>query len=122
MSKKFKRQNSHKHKRVPSSWRRPRGKHSPMRKKEKHRAKMPNTGFRTRAEVRGLHPSGYEEVRVHRPDDLDGVDPETEAVRIGGSVGGRKREAILEAADKNDIHVLNPGNRDETEDEEGDAE
>lgn len=112
MSKDFKRQNSHKHKRVPSSWRRPRGTHSPMRRKEKHRAAMPNKGFRTPEAERGVHPSGFEEVHVHRPADLEAVDAETEAVRIGGSVGGRKREAILDAADEAGIHVLNPGTGD----------
>lgn len=117
MSKDFKRQSSHKHKRVPSSWRRPRGKHSPRRREEKHAAPVPKVGFRTPVSKRGVHPSGYEEVRVHRPADLDDIDPETEAARIGGSVGGRKREDILEQAAELDIHVLNG----ETEDSEEDT-
>ncbi len=119
MSDDFKRQNSHKHGRVPESWRRPRGKHSPQRRKEAHAAPMPGIGRRTPVETRGLHPSGFEEVRVHRPEDLEGVDPETEAVRIASGVGGRKRAAIIEAAADQDIHVLNPGQ--ETA-EEGDAQ
>ncbi|MDY6769056.1 MAG: 50S ribosomal protein L32e [Candidatus Nanohaloarchaea archaeon] len=109
MSDDFKRQNSHKHKRVPESWRRPRGTHSPRRKEEKHAAAVPKPGYRTPAEDRGKHPSGYDEVLVHTPAGLDEVDPETEAVRIGSSVGGRKREDILEDADERGIHVLNRG-------------
>jgi hypothetical protein len=37
------------------------------------------------------------------------VDVETQVARIGGSVGGRKREAILEKAEELDVRVLNPG-------------
>lgn len=105
--KKFKRQNSHKHKRVPSSWRKPRGKHSPMRRKEGHAPKMPNKGFRSPEDERGLHPSGYEEVLVHNVDDLEDVDAATQAVRIGTKVGGRKREMIAETAQEMDLKLLN---------------
>jgi len=38
------------------------------------------------------HPSGFREVRVHNTDDLEGVDGDTQAVRIASKVGGRKRE------------------------------
>lgn len=118
--KKFKRQNSHKHKRVSESWRKPRGKHSPMRRKEAHAPKMPNKGFRSPADERGLHPSGLEEVLVHNPDDLEGLDSEEQAVRIGTSVGGRKRAAIAEKADELDLKLLNysPDEMDESDDVE----
>ncbi len=109
MSDDFKRQNSHKHKRVPDSWRRPRGTHSPRRKEEKHAAPVPKPGYRTPADERGKHPSGYDEVLVHTPAELEDVDPETEAVRIGSSVGGRKREQIRETAEEHDIKLLNAG-------------
>jgi large subunit ribosomal protein L32e len=58
--------------------------------------------------VRGLHPSGFEEVRVHNVDDLEGVDGDTQAVRIGSTVGARKRERIEEEAEDREIRVLNP--------------
>jgi len=41
-------------------------------------------------------------------DDLEGVDGDTEAVRIASKVGGRKRERIEERAEENGIRVLNP--------------
>jgi large subunit ribosomal protein L32e len=107
--KSFDRQNSHNHNRVDSSWRKPRGRHSQMRLKEKHAAPLPNPGYRSPKEVRGLHPSGYEDVLIHRPADLEELDPEKEAARIGSSVGGRKRAAILDKAEELDIHVLNAG-------------
>ncbi|MCJ7429291.1 MAG: 50S ribosomal protein L32e [Candidatus Nanohaloarchaeota archaeon QJJ-5] len=110
--KQFDRQNSHKFGRVPSSWRKARGKHSNVRLEKKYAKNKPKVGYRTPKAVRGLHPSGYEDILVHRPADLDELDPETQAARIGSTVGGRKREQILEKAEEHGITVLN-GEQDE---------
>lgn len=118
--KKFKRQNSHKMKRVPESWRKPRGIHSPMRQKRKHAPKMPNVGFRSPEETRGLHPSGLEDVLVHNTDDLEELDAEEHAVRIATGVGGRKREQIADRAEERGLTVLNY--QEQAEDEAEDAE
>ncbi|MDY6777766.1 MAG: 50S ribosomal protein L32e [Candidatus Nanohaloarchaea archaeon] len=115
MKKDFTRQNSHKHDRVPSSWRKARGTHSPVRLGKKHAKDSPGKGYRSPKKVRGLHPSGYEDVLVHRPADLDDLDPETEAARIASKVGGRKREQILAKAEEDGITVLNADTGDETE-------
>ncbi len=104
----FNRQDHHKKKRLPTSWRRPRGTHSKQRKGIKGKGATVEAGHRSPVAVRGRHPSGFEEIRVHRPDDLDGVDPDREAVRIAASVGGRKRERIEDAAADAGIRVLNP--------------
>jgi len=105
---KFNRQDHHKKKRVPSSWRAPRGALSKQRRGIKGKGDTVEAGFRTPTSVRGKHPSGFEEVRVERPADLEGVDSDTEAVRIGSSVGGRKRERIEDVAAEEGIRVLNP--------------
>ena len=105
---KFNRQDHHKKKRVPTSWRRPRGQLSKQRKGVKGKGDSVQAGFRTPTAVRGRHPSGFEEVYVHNTDDLDGVDGDEEAVRIASSVGGRKRERIEEQAEDSGIRVLNP--------------
>ncbi len=104
----FDRQDHHKKARVSTSWRRPRGTHSKQREGIKGKGATVEAGYRSPAAVRGLHPSGFEEVRVHNADDLDGVDGDSEAVRIASSVGGRKRERIEEVAAEEDIRVLNP--------------
>ncbi|MDL5362531.1 50S ribosomal protein L32e [Halalkalicoccus sp. NIPERK01] len=104
----FKRQDYHKKKRTPESWRRPRGGLSKQRRRFKSRGPVVEAGYRTPTEVRGLHPSGFEEVYVENTDDLEGVDGDTQAVRIGSSVGGRKRERIEEEAESAGIRVLNP--------------
>jgi large subunit ribosomal protein L32e len=104
----FDRQNHHMKKRVSTSWRRPTGTLSKQRRGVKGKGATVEAGYRTAKPVRGRHPSGFEEVRVENTDDLEGVDGDTEAVRIGSSVGGRKRERIEEQAEDNGIRVLNP--------------
>jgi large subunit ribosomal protein L32e len=104
----FNRQDYHMKKRTPTSWRRPRGQLSKQRKGVKGKGDTVEAGFRTPTAVRGTHPSGFEEVRVENVDDLDGVDGDREAVRIGSTVGARKRERIEEVAEEEGIRVLNP--------------
>jgi large subunit ribosomal protein L32e len=104
----FNRQDYHKKKRTPSSWRRPRGGLSKQRRGVKGKGPTVEAGYRTPKAVRGLHPSGFEEVRVENADDLEGVDGDRQAVRIGSTVGARKRERIEELAEEAGIRVLNP--------------
>ncbi|MFC4447770.1 MULTISPECIES: 50S ribosomal protein L32e [Halorussus] len=104
----FNRQDYHKKKRTPKSWRRPKGTLSKQRRGVKGKGDTVEAGFRTPKAVRGKHPSGFEEVRVHNTDDLEGVDGDREAVRIASKVGARKRERIEEQAEENGIRVLNP--------------
>lgn len=91
-----------------SGWRRPDGISSKMRRHFKYRPNVVSIGFAGPAAVRGLHPSGFEEVPVFNVADLDKIDPKKQAARVGGSVGARKREAIQKEADKRKIRVLNP--------------
>lgn len=104
----FKRQEWFRYRRLArTGWRKPKGNDSSMRKNRKYRPPMARIGFGKLASVRGLHPSGFREVMVHRPDDLDDIDPNTEAARVGARVGGRKRAVIHERADELGIRVLN---------------
>ena len=104
----FNRQDYHVKKRTPESWRSPRGQLSKQRRGVKGKGPTVEAGFRTPTAARGKHPSGFEEVRVENVDDLDGVDGDREAVRIGSTVGARKRERIEEVAEEEEIRVLNP--------------
>lgn len=106
-----KRQNTHKNKRIKKSWRKPRGRHSKQRLKLKSAPQMPEAGLRTSKDIRGKHPSGYEDVLVHRPEDLEELDPETDAARISSKVGEKKKEMIVEKAEELEIKVLNPGDQ-----------
>jgi large subunit ribosomal protein L32e len=104
----FNRQDYHKKKRVPSAWRKPRGGLSKQRRGIKGKGDVVAAGFRSPTAVRGRHPSGFEEVYVENVEDLEGVDGDTEAVRIASSVGARKRERIETVAEDEEIRVLNP--------------
>ena len=103
----FKRQNWFRYKRLGDKWRRPRGIHSKMRRHFKYRIPVAQSGFGGPARVRGLHPSGFEEVRVNNLKEIDNVDPKTQAIRIASAVGDKKREIIVSKADELGIRVFN---------------
>ena len=90
-----------------SGWRAPHGMDSKQRRNYKYRGSLVRIGHGKVAAARFLHPSGFREVMVHNVADLEAIDPETEAARVGGSVGGRKREHIYARADELGIRVLN---------------
>ena len=105
---KFRRQEWFRYKRLSKTgWRKPKGLQSSQRLNRKYRSPMARVGYGKIAAARDLHPSGFEEVLVHRPEDLDGIDPTVQAARVGGTVGGRKRALIHERADELGIRVLN---------------
>jgi large subunit ribosomal protein L32e len=95
--------------RLKDYWRRPTGIDNKMRQKRKGWPKSVKVGYGSPRAVRDLHPSGMEEVAVFNVGDLTIVDPETQVARIGGSVGTRKRRAILAEAENLGIRVLNRG-------------
>ena len=56
---------------------------------------------------------------MHRPADLEVMDPQREAARIAATVGDRKREVIETRAAELKIRVLNSrGYEDDSEEEE----
>ncbi len=115
----FRRQESWRYVRLKPNWRRPRGKDSKMRLQVRGAPPLVKIGYGSPRKYRGLHPSGYREVLVYRPEDLEKVNPEYEAVRIAGSVGRRKRLKILEVAESRGIKVLNPPVKEEAVTEVG---
>ena len=90
-----------------SGWRAPHGMDNKQRRNYKYRSSLVRVGHGKVAAARGLHPSGFREVMVHNTNDLEIIDPETEAARVGKTVGGRKREQIYNRADELGIRVLN---------------
>ena len=103
----FKRQCIHHKKKLDDVWRRPRGLQSKMRKQIRAKGRLPKPGFGGPAAVRGFHPSGYEEVLIFTPADLEGLNSETHAVRIARTVGNKKREVIQDKALELGLKVLN---------------
>jgi large subunit ribosomal protein L32e len=103
----FKRQEWFRYSKLGEKWRRPKGIHSKMKRNLKRRPPVVDIGFRGPLSVRGLHPSGFEEVLIHNVEGLENIDPKVQAVRIGGSVGTKKRIAIEDRAAELGIRVLN---------------
>ncbi len=105
----FHRQNSHRKERVSDSWRRPRGIDSKQALKKKYMGARPTPGYGQPKKVRGKHPSGLEDVLVHNPKELEGLDKEKHAVRIAHTVGKKKRLEIIKQAEEMGLKILNKG-------------
>lgn len=118
----FVRQESWRYDRLKENWRRPRGIDNKMRRKIKGWPSTVNVGYRGPKAVRGIHPSGYEEVLVHNAEELKGINPKTQAVRIAHTVSKRTRAKILVEARKKKITVLNPGEMEEKVEEKKEEE
>ncbi|MCQ2084622.1 MAG: 50S ribosomal protein L32e [archaeon] len=103
----FKRQEWFRYQKLGEAWRKPRGIHSKMRRGMKRRPPMVEIGYGGPALVRGLHPSGFEDVLVYNVEGLENLNPKTQAARIGGTVGVKKRIAIENRAKELGIRVLN---------------
>jgi large subunit ribosomal protein L32e len=103
----FKRDGYGKKRQLSDSWRKPRGQHNKQREQKKAKGALPTPGYGSPIAVRGMHPSGFFEVLVATLKDLEGLDPKTQAVRIGATVGDRKRVVLQEAALGKGLKVLN---------------
>lgn len=103
----FKRDGYGKKRQLSDSWRKPRGQHNKQREQKKAKGALPKPGFGSPIAVRGMHPSGFFEVLISSVKELEGIDPKTHAVRIGATVGDRKRVVLQETALSAGIKVLN---------------
>jgi large subunit ribosomal protein L32e len=103
----FKRDGYGKKAQLSDSWRKPRGQHNKQREQKKAKGALPKPGFGSPVAVRGMHPSGFFEILVTSLKDLEGLDPKTHAVRLGATVGERKRMILQDTALASGIKVLN---------------
>jgi len=92
----FKRPESWRYKRLETTWRKPKGIDNHQRKqKSRGRPGLVKVGYGGPKIARGLHPSGYTDNLVYNIDDLEKLNPKTDGVRIGHSVGTKKRKEIV---------------------------
>jgi len=109
----FRRYQAHKKKALDDSWRRPRGIHNKLRRRFAGKGNVVQVGYGAPRAVRGLHPSGYEEVLVRTVEELEAVDPARQVVRIASTVGTKKRLEIERRAEVLGVRILNRLRREE---------
>ena len=105
---KFIRPESWRYKRLETRWRKPKGIDNHQRKqKSRGRPGLVKVGYGGPKISKGLHPSGYTDNLVHNLQDLTKLDPKTDGVRLGHSVGTKKRKEILKIAIEKKFKVFN---------------
>ena len=92
----FVRPESWRYKRLETPWRKPKGvDHHQRKQKSRGRPGLVKVGYGGPKESRGLHPSGYTDNLVFTIDDLNKLNPKTDGIRLGHSVGTKKRKNII---------------------------
>ena len=100
-------QDSWKRKRIRQRWQKPKGFQSKIRLGKKGYRKLVTTGYGSPKSVSGLHISGLEIKKINSESDLKNINKETQGIIISGSVGMKKKSALLKKAQEAEIKVLN---------------
>ena len=105
---KAKRAESWRYKRLETTLRKPKGVDNHQRKqKSRGRPGLVKVGYGGPKISLGLHPSGYTDNLVHNINDLEKLNPKTDGVRLGHSVGTKKRKEIVTKAIEKKFKVFN---------------
>lgn len=84
-------------------WRKPRGEDMQQRRDD---GAVVAAGYRTPKAIRFIHPSGYEEVLIQSARDFNAMKPH-QAARFSGTIGRKKKIALIKIANEKKIQVLN---------------
>jgi large subunit ribosomal protein L32e len=104
----FKQTDSHKKKKLADHWRKPDGIHNKTRYSKHGKCPLVEAGYGSPAAVRGLHPSGFEEMIVNNIKEVESLSVDRQAGRIARTVGARKRSLIEKKAAELGLKILNP--------------
>jgi len=103
-----KRGESWRYKRLETTWRKPKGVDNHQRKqKSRGRPGLVKVGHGGPKISLDLHPSGYTDNLVHNVNDLEKLNPKTDGVRIGHSVGTKKRKEIVIKSKEKKFKIFN---------------
>lgn len=104
----FIRPESWRYKRLETTWRKPKGVDNHQRKqKSRGRPGLVKIGYGGPKGARGLHPSGYTDNLVYNISDLEKLNSKTDGVRLGHSVGTKKRREITATAIEKKFKIFN---------------
>ena len=105
---KFKRAESWRYKRLETSWRKPKGiDNNQSKQKSRGSPGIVKVGYGGPKITRGLPPSGYTDNLVFTINDLKKLNPHTDGIRFGHTVGTRKRKAIIIEAIEKKFKIFN---------------
>ncbi|MCX9080969.1 MAG: 50S ribosomal protein L32e [Candidatus Methanoperedens sp.] len=104
----FKQTDSHKKKKLADHWRKPDGIHNKTRYSKHGKCPLVEAGYGSPAAVRGLHPSGFEEIIVNNIEEVEALKTGRQAGRIARTVGARKRSLMEKKAAELGLKILNP--------------
>jgi len=104
----FVRPESWRYVRLQTNWRKPKGVDNHQRKqKSRGRPGIVKVGYGSPKIARGLHPSGYTDNLIFNTNDIEKFNPKTDGLRIGHSVGTKKRKEIIVKAIEKKFKVFN---------------
>ncbi|GET88450.1 60S ribosomal protein L32 [Leishmania tarentolae] len=94
---------------LSSSWRKPRGEDSPVRRRYKGQKAMPNKGYGSDRATKYITPSGFRNFPINNVEDLYMLVMQNRkyAGVIAHTVGARKRKAIVRKAMELDVRLAN---------------
>ena len=112
-SKKFTRHQCELFKTIGSSWRKPRGIDSPVRRRFKGQKAMPNKGYGSARATKYVHPDGFKHFPITSPQDLYMLLMQNRkyAGVISHTIGARARKAIVRRASELDVRLVNGGSK-----------
>ncbi len=104
---KFKRQDYHRYKKLKKGWRRPRGRHSKLRKGKSGNPPKPKIGYGAPKKEKGFV-NGKKVVFVNNLSELNAVEKsENIAVMISSKIGLKKLEVLFKKANELGLSVMN---------------
>jgi len=110
---KFLRQDTHKKTRLKKKWIRPKGWQSKIRLGKRGYRKAVTPGYGSPNDVKGIHKTGLEMINVSSIKDINDIDPKTQGIIIGRTVGLRKKFDLIKKAQEKSITILNIKNPEE---------
>ena len=108
-SKKFTRHQCELFKTIGTSWRKPRGIDSPVRRRYKGQKAMPNKGYGSDRSTKYVHPDGFKHFIIYTAQDLHMLLMQNKkyAGVIATTVGAKARKAIVRKAGELDVRLVN---------------